>query len=155
MLYLLDIAKEIGLGHYAYMDRSDYVRGGKTLGERMGRALETSQLRGNKSALMRAMDVAYSTVLEWLADKALPRIDALMAFCALTGVGVADLLDPEGRTVTEPQFEAWRQFLETDAGRGMTPRERKALASLHVEDMEEPDVGLYHALLAVLRSRPR
>lgn len=116
-----------------------------------GRIRSTYLARGlNRSQLQRALGVAYTTILAWERDQAAPSAENLNALSVVLGVTPSFLLGEEGR-VTEPQYAAWREFLETESGRGMTSAERRTLASMRMDEAIEPSVELYRALLLGLR----
>lgn len=133
------------------MDESEraQVRREPTPGKRIAKAIELA--RTNMSEVSRRMDVAYTTVWKWAHDKTAPTVPLLRRFGDIVGVSVSDLLDKEGHTVTEPQYEAWGKFLETEEGRSLTDDERLTLASVHFELPLNPTVATYQGWLAILR----
>jgi len=121
---------------------------GKTPGARIKEAYENAGY--NRSTFQRAIGMAYSTILDWERDRYAPRYENLQLIEELTGHSPSEVMDEEGSTVTEPQYEAWRQFLETDEGRSMSRNERATLASIHFVGVK-PSVGRYRAILFGLR----
>jgi transcriptional regulator with XRE-family HTH domain len=97
------------------------------------------------------MGVAYTTALAWERDRSVPSADNLRKVAELTGVSPSKLLDDRGSAVTEPQYEAWGQFLETQAGRSMSAGERTTLASMHFDRTIKASVERYQAVLLALR----
>ena len=99
----------------------------RTTGERIRAGYLARGL--NRSQLQRALGVAYTTILAWERDESTPSGENLHALSVLLGVSTSYLMG-EDDTVTEPQFEAWGEFLHTPMGQNMTPAERRMLASL-------------------------
>ena len=119
-----------------------------TLGERIKAARERAGL--NVSELQRRMGVAYTTVFKWEKNRSVPNRPHLDKLSVILGVPPSVLLQRENVVVTEPQYEAWRQFLETKQGRGMTDDERRTLGSMHIFGFE-PTVETYKRMLLSLR----
>ena len=104
----------------------------------------------NRSQLQRALGVAYTTILAWERDESVPGSENLNALSVLLHVSPSYLLGEE-QPVTEPQYEAWRIFLDSPEGGGMTKAERRTLGSLRMDESIAPSVQLYRALLLGLR----
>jgi transcriptional regulator with XRE-family HTH domain len=108
----------------------------------------------NQSDFIRAMGVAHTTVRNWEDDVSDPSIEHLRKASEVLQVSTSWLLG-EDVEVTEPQYEAWLQFLATDAGQSMTDPERKTLASIRFDEhLGPPTTQLYYGLLVGLRMRP-
>jgi transcriptional regulator with XRE-family HTH domain len=119
-----------------------------TMGERVRSAYLARGM--NRSQLQRALGLAYTTILAWEQDKSAPNAENLNALSVLLHVSPSYLLG-EDQHVTEPQYQAWREFLSTDAGQQMTPAERRTLGSMRMDEGIEPSVSLYRSLLVALR----
>ena len=100
------------------------------------------------------MGVAYTTILAWERDESAPNSENLNALSVLLHVSPSYLLGEE-QAVTEPQYEAWRIFLDSPEGKGMAKAERRTLGSLRMDESIAPSVQLYRALLLGLRGRLR
>jgi len=107
----------------------------------------------NRSQLQRALGVAYTTILSWERDEAVPNTENLNGLSVLLGVTTSWILgEPEGgAVVTEPQYRAWGLFLQSAEGKGMSQEERETLGSMRFADKIEPTPELYRALLLGLR----
>ncbi|HEY8429265.1 MAG TPA: helix-turn-helix transcriptional regulator [Sandaracinaceae bacterium] len=119
------------------------------LGARIREAYEAAGL--NRSQFVRALGVAYSTVLHWEHGKTRPNADNLRRICEITGVSMSRLLEGrrQSRASSEPP-EALARFLRTALGRTATDAERRFLLSLDFGDVS-PALESYHAALLSLR----
>lgn len=119
------------------------------LGARIREAYQAAGL--NRSQFVRALGVAYSTVLHWESGKTRPNADNLRRICEITGVSMGRLLTGRSRSrePSEPP-EALARFLRTTLGRTVTGAERRFLASLDFGDVT-PALESYHAALLSLR----
>lgn len=105
----------------------------------------------NRSQLVRALGVAQTTVIAWEQDRVSSMdFENLEALSVVLGVP-ASWLRGEDQSVTEPQFEAWREFLQTSAGKSMNKAERQTLASVKFQPPLDATADVYHALLIGLR----
>jgi transcriptional regulator with XRE-family HTH domain len=119
-----------------------------TVGQRIRAAYLAKGL--NRSKLQRAIGAAYTTILAWERDEAVPGTEYLNALSVVLGVSPSWILGEES-PVTEPQYKAWALFLASVEGGGMNASERRTLGSLRFDDTIEPTPELYRALLLGLR----
>lgn len=120
----------------------------RTVGERILAAYEAAGF--NRSQFMHEMGVAYTTILAWERDKSAPTLDHLLKLSVLTKVPASVLLG-EDAPMTEAQYLAWADFLQTGDGRSMTQNERIALGSMRFAADDTPSADRYRALLVALR----
>jgi transcriptional regulator with XRE-family HTH domain len=110
----------------------------------------------SKAELARALGHRdQSQVSKWISGTKEPGSGSLRRVAEILAVTVDELLGvAEGQ---EPPFEAWQEFLATDAGQSMTPGERRALCAFAWPPELEPTVSGYVALLGAMRvgTRPR
>jgi transcriptional regulator with XRE-family HTH domain len=121
----------------------------QNFGERVRAAYLTRGM--NRSELMRALGVAYTTILAW-EEMVTPDLEAenLHALSVVTGVSTSYLLG-EDEPVTESEHEEWARFLSTELGRGMSQSERTILGSTRYTSDEPPSVERYAAVLFAIR----
>ena len=128
---------------------------GRNLPERITAALKhagfTDKRTGelDKTAAQRALGVRWATLHEWILGTSRPNVGNLLRLAEVCDVDPNELLGIAAGQ--DPPFPAWQAFLDTPAGRSLTPSQRIALQSFAWPDDEEPDVQSYHMLLAVLQ----
>ncbi len=125
-----------------------HLSNAETLGQRIRAAYLARGM--NRSQFQRALGVAYTTILAWERDESVPTLENLAAASVVLGVSTS-FLRGEGEDVNEPHYIAWKSFLESAAGQGMTAEERRTMASLRFASGIEPSIGLYQAMLLGLR----
>lgn len=119
------------------------------LGQRIRGAYQAAGL--NRSQFVRALGVAYSTVLHWESGKTRPNADNFRRICEVTGVSMTRLLTGgEERELRGRRSDALVRFLATTLGRTVTDAERGFLSALDFGDVE-PALESYHAALLSLR----
>lgn len=119
------------------------------LGPRIRRAYQAAGL--NRSQFVRALGVAYSTVLHWESGRTRPNADNLRRICEVTGASMTRLLTGgEEGELRHRRSEALVRFLATTLGRTVTGAERSFLSALDFGDVE-PALESYHAALLSLR----
>lgn len=103
-----------------------------------------------KAELARRCDVRWQTVHDWIRNQSIPEPDNWRSIAEATGVTLDELLGVAAGQ--DPPFPAWKDFIETDAGKGLSAGERRALQAFAWPEGVEPAVGDYYALLTVLRA---
>lgn len=119
------------------------MHGQDGLGERIKAAYLHAGL--NRSQFVRALGVAYSTVLHWENGRTRPNADNLRRICEVTGLPMSALLEAE-KAPSRPSRPALMRFLNTALGRSCSGDERRFLAGIDFGDAE-PTVESYHAAL--------
>lgn len=122
------------------------MEGQNGLGDRIRDAYQAAGL--NRSQFVRALGVAYSTVLHWEHGRTRPNADNLQRISEITGLPMSALLGSEkgrGKT-TQPRRPALMRFLTTTLGRSCTGAERTFLSNIDFGGAE-PTVESYHAAL--------
>lgn len=117
------------------------------MGARIKAAYESAGL--NRSEFVRALGVAYSTVLHWEKDKTRPNADNLKRISEVTGLTTAALLGTE-RPEPSSTRPALIRFLNTPLGRSCSGEERSFLSGLDFGGVA-PTVESYHAALLAHR----
>lgn len=126
---------------------------GGNVGERIDAARRAAGL--SKSELARAIGKPVAMVSKWISGTKDPSPGSLRLLAEVLPVSVDELIGvAEGQ---EPPFDAWREFLDTEAGKSMNDGERRALRAFNWPSELEPTVSGYVALLGAMRvgSRPR
>lgn len=123
---------------------------GASIGERIALLREERGL--SKSDLARRVwpDVSpprYRSIQRWESEEGSPGRDNLARVAEALSVTIEELLGvAEGQ---EPPFAAWKEFLATPRGQGMTESQRATLASMYWRDTE-PTVAAYSVILSGL-----
>ncbi len=107
--------------------------------------------RPDITRLADATGVRWQTAQYWVEgrNKQPPRPKNLGKIARALDMSLEELIGAAmGR---EPEGKAWREFLDTELGRSMTPAERHALAVM-LWPNRPPDVGRYAMALAMLRA---
>ncbi len=124
----------------------------RTIGERIRAAYLAAGF--NRHSFVQEMGVAYTTVNAWEKQDAAPADDLLRRASEITGVPPS-VLRGEAAPVDEAQYAAWREFLNTDAGKSMSDGERFALSTMRFDSAskspERASVERYRALLVAMR----
>ncbi len=120
---------------------------GKNIAERIVAARKRAGL--NKSEFARELNCPWTTVHAWETAKYVPKADTLKKICRVLGVEIEQLLGVAGGQ--EPDFDAWRQFLETAEGKSMSPQEADALRAFNWPSNKAPTLLSYAQLLSVIR----
>lgn len=122
------------------------MEGQHGLGDRIRAAYQGAGL--NRSQFVRALGVAYSTVLHWEHGRTRPNTDNLRRISEITGLPMSALLGSE--KTEQPSREALVRFLGTTLGRSCTGGERTFLSGLDFGGTE-PTLESYHAALLAYR----
>lgn len=143
-------AKRVGSG--AIEKSEPTIADAQTVGERIRAAYIAAGF--NRHTFAQAMGTAYTTINAWEKQDAAPGDDLLRKASELTKVPPS-VLRGEAAPVDEAQYEAWRAFLETDAGRSMSDGERFALSTMRFDSKgkspERASIERYTAILVAMR----
>ncbi len=120
------------------------------LGDRIRAAYEAAGL--NRSQFVRALGVAYSTVLHWEKGRTRPNADNLRRISEVTGLAGASLLRTEALAPGKAPAarSALMRFLATPMGRACSGEERTFLSNLDFAPAQ-PTLESYHAALLAYR----
>lgn len=112
---------------------------GGTYGERIAAAL--TRAGRTKQWLAKEIGVQWQTVHSWTVNQHQPDGANIAKAAEALHMSPGELLGIlDGQ---EPPFEAWRAFLETADGKGVSPDERRALAGIPWPRGKQPTVASY------------
>ena len=149
IVLLFSLALATARHHYLSPEKSEFAEL-EAYNQRAERIIAARTRSGlNKSEFARELNCPWTTVHAWETAKYVPKADTLKKICQVLGVEIEQLLGVAGGQ--EPDFDAWRQFLETAEGQSMSVEEADALRAFNWPSNKAPTLLSYAQLLSVIR----